>query len=170
MMPDFVKSYVRNVDAFNRRVGRATMYLILVMMGILLYSSLSKTFLLPSMWTLEMAQFVMAAYYLLGGAYSLQMDSHVRMDLVYGRWSPKTKATVDAVTIILLFVYLGFLLYGSISSTTYAFRFNETSYSSWSPYMAPIKVIMTIGIFLTLLQTTSIFLKDLAVAIGRPIQ
>ena len=168
-MPDFVKSYVRNVDAFNRRVGRATMYLILVMMGILLYSSLSKTFLLPSMWTLEMAQFVMAAYYLLGGAYSLQMDSHVRMDLVYGRWSPKTKATVDAVTIILLFVYLGFLLYGSISSTTYAFRFNETSYSSWSPYMAPIKVIMTIGIFLTLLQTTSIFLKDLAVAIGRPI-
>ena len=113
-MPDFVKSYVRNVDAFNRRVGRATMYLILVMMGILLYSSLSKTFLLPSMWTLEMAQFVMAAYYLLGGAYSLQMDSHVRMDLVYGRWSPKTKATVDAVTIILLFVYLGFLLYGSI--------------------------------------------------------
>ena len=169
-MPDFVKSYVRNVDAFNRRVGRATMYLILVMMGILLYSSVSKTFLLPSMWTLEMAQFVMAAYYLLGGAYSLQMDSHVRMDLVYGRWSPKTKATVDAVTIILLFVYLGFLLYGSISSTTYAFRFNETSYSSWSPYMAPIKVIMTIGIFLTLLQTTSIFLKDLAVAIGRPIQ
>ena len=169
-MPDFVKSYVRNVDAFNRRVGRATMYLILVMMGILLSSSLSKTFLLPSMWTLEMAQFVMAAYYLLGGAYSLQMDSHVRMDLVYGRWSPKTKATVDAVTIILLFVYLGFLLYGSISSTTYAFRFNETSYSSWSPYMAPIKVIMTIGIFLTLLQTTSIFLKDLAVAIGRPIQ
>ena len=169
-MPDFVKSYVRNVDAFNRRVGRATMYLILVMMGILIYSSLSKTFLLPSMWTLEMAQFVMAAYYLLGGAYSLQMDSHVRMDLVYGRWSPKTKATVDAVTIILLFVYLGFLLYGSISSTTYAFRFNETSYSSWSPYMAPIKVIMTIGIFLTLLQTTSIFLKDLAVAIGRPIQ
>ena len=169
-MPDFVKSYVRNVDAFNRRVGRATMYLILVMMGILLYSSLSKTFLLPSMWTLEMAQFVMAAYYLLGGAYSLQMDSHVRMDLVYGRWSPKTKATVDAVTIILLFVYLGFLLYGSISSTTYAFRFNETSYSSWSPYMAPIKVIMTIGIFLTLLQTTSIFLKDLAVSIGRPIQ
>ena len=169
-MPDFVKSYVRNVDAFNRRVGRATMYLILVMMGILLYSSLSKTFLLPSMWTLEMAQFVMAAYYLLGGAYSLQMDSHVRMDLVYGRWSPKTKATVDAVTIILLFVYLGFLLYGSISSTTYAFRFNETSYSSWSPYMAPIKVIMTIGIFLTLLQTTSIFLKDLAVAIGRPLQ
>ena len=167
-MPDFVKSYVRNVDAFNRRVGRATMYLILVMMGILLYSSLSKTFLLPSMWTLEMAQFVMAAYYLLGGAYSLQMDSHVRMDLVYGRWSPKTKATVDAVTIILLFVYLGFLLYGSISSTTYAFRFNETSYSSWSPYMAPIKVIMTIGIFLTLLQTTSFLLKDLAVAIGRP--
>ncbi|MCF3639330.1 TRAP transporter small permease subunit [Rhizobium sp. TRM95111] len=169
-MPEFVKSYVRIVDTVNRRVGRATMYLIVVMMGILIYSSVSKTFLLPSMWTLEMAQFVMAAYYLLGGAYSLQMDSHVRMDLVYGRWSPRTKAAVDAVTIVMLFVYLGFLLYGSIASTTYAIQFNETSYSAWSPYMAPIKIIMTIGITLTLLQTTSIFIKDLAVAIGRPIQ
>lgn len=169
-MPEFVKTYVRVTDAFNRRVGRITMYLILVIMGILLYSSVSKAFYLPANWTLEMAQFVMAAYYLLGGAYSLQLDSHVRMDLVYGRWSPKTKAAVDAVTIILLFVYLGFLLYGAVSSTTYAFRFGETSYSSWSPYMAPIKIVMTIGILLTLLQTISIFIKDLAFAMGRPIQ
>ncbi|MGV8938849.1 MAG: TRAP transporter small permease subunit [Allorhizobium sp.] len=168
-MPDALKTYVRVVDAFNRRIGRITMYLVLVMMGILLYSSFSKTLYLPSNWTLEMAQFVMAAYYLLGGAYSLQLDSHVRMDLLYGRWSPRTKAAVDAVTILMMFVYLGFLLYGGFSSTGYALQYGETSYSSWSPYMAPIKIVMVIGIMLTFLQATSIFLKDLAHAMGRPI-
>ncbi len=168
-MPDVLKTYVRVVDRFNRGVGRVTMYLIFVMMGILLWSSMSKAFFLPSLWTLEMAQFVMAAYFLLGGAYSLQLDSHVRMDLAYGRWSPRTKAIVDVVTIFMLFTYLFFLLYGGISSTNYAIQYSETSYSSWSPYMAPIKIVMVIGIFLTLLQATSIFIKDLAVALGRPL-
>ncbi|MCF6368191.1 TRAP transporter small permease subunit [Rhizobium halophilum] len=168
-MPNVLKTYVRVVDRFNRGVGRVTMYLIFVMMGILLWSSMSKAFFLPSLWTLEMAQFVMAAYFLLGGAYSLQMDSHVRMDLAYGRWSPKTKAMIDVITIFMLFIYLFFLLYGGISSTTYAIKYNETSYSSWSPYMAPIKITMVIGIFLTFLQATSIFIKDLAVALGRPL-
>nr|CAD6602851.1 C4-dicarboxylate ABC transporter permease [Rhizobium sp. Khangiran2] len=168
-MPDVLKTYVRIVDRFNRGIGRVTMYLIFVMMGILLWSSMSKAFFLPSLWTLEMAQFVMSAYFLLGGAYSLQLDSHVRMDLAYGRWSPKTKAIVDVVTIFMLFIYLFFLLYGGISSTNYAIQYNETSYSSWSPYMAPIKIVMVIGIFLTLLQATSIFIKDLAVALGRPL-
>jgi TRAP-type mannitol/chloroaromatic compound transport system permease small subunit len=168
-MPDVLKTYVRVVDRFNRGVGRVTMYLIFVMMGILLWSSMSKAFFLPSLWTLEMAQFVMSAYFLLGGAYSLQLDSHVRMDLAYGRWSPKTKAIVDVVTIFMLFVYLFFLLYGGISSTSYAIQYGETSYSSWSPYMAPIKIVMVIGIVLTFLQATSIFIKDLAVALGRPL-
>lgn len=168
-MPDVIKAYVRWVDAFNRRVGRIVMYGIFVLMGILLYSSLSKAMFLPAHWTLEMAQFVMAGYYLLGGAYSLQLDSHVRMDLLYGRWSPKTKAVVDVVTISMLFIYLFFMLYGGVSSTAYALKFGETSYSAWSPYMAPIKIVMVIGIFLTFLQATSILIKDLAVAIGRPL-
>lgn len=145
------------------------MYLVLVLMGILLYSSLSKSMFLPAHWTLEMAQFVMAAYFLLGGAYSLQLDSHVRMDLLYGKWSTRTKAIVDVITIFMLFVYLFFLLYGGVSSTAYAVKFGETSYSAWSPYMAPIKIVMVIGILLTFLQATSIFIKDLAAALGRPL-
>src|SRR5690606_28963200 len=97
------------------------------------------------------------------------LDTHVRMDLLYGRWSPKTKAVVDVVTVLMLFVYLFFLLYGGVSSTTYALKFSETSYSAWSPYMAPIKIIMVIGIFMTFLQATSILIKDVAGAIGRPL-
>jgi len=83
-----IRAFVRVVDAFNRRVGRFAMYLIFAMLAVLLYSSISKTFFTPSIWTLESAQFLMVAYFLLGGAYSMQLDAHVRMDLAYSHWSP----------------------------------------------------------------------------------
>ncbi len=166
MMPNTVKTYVRYVDAVNRVIGLFAMYLIFGMMAILLYSSISKALVIPSLWTLEMAQFAMVTYYLLGGGYSMQLDSHVRMDLFYGRWSPKTRAAVDAITILFMIFYLVLLLYGGISSTQYALQYGEKSYSSWAPYMAPIKLIMTLGITLMLLQAVATFFKNVAEARG----
>ena len=119
-MPRIIVSYVRIVEAVNYRVGRMAMYLIFVLMAILMWSSISKTFFSPALWTLETAQFVMVAYYLLGGPYSMQLNSHVRVDLVYGSWSIKTKAWVDAFTIFGLIFYLVILLQGAIGSTAYS--------------------------------------------------
>ena len=76
-MPNFIKHYVRIVDRVNYVVGRATMYLIFAMIGVLFYSSVSKTFFFSALWTLEFAQFLMVAYFLLGGAYSVQLKGHV---------------------------------------------------------------------------------------------
>ena len=50
-----LQGYIRAVDAVNYRVGRIAMYGIFVLMGVLLWSSISKTFFLPTLWTLEMA-------------------------------------------------------------------------------------------------------------------
>lgn len=169
-MPSAIRSYVRYVDAINRVIGRLVMYLIFVMMGVLLFSSTSRTFFSVShIWTVEMAQFMLAAYYLLGGGYSMQLESHVRMDLLYSRWSPRTQAIVDSVTAGFLIFYLVFLLVGGISSTQYALEYGQKNYSSWAPPLAPIKIIMTIGIALMLLQAIAVFFKDLARARGEPL-
>ena len=89
------RRYITLVDGMNRAIGRVIMYGIFVLMGVLLWSSISKTFFSPSLWTLEMAQFMMVGYYILGGPYSIQMGSNVRMDLLYGEWSTRRKAAVD---------------------------------------------------------------------------
>ena len=165
-MPLFLKRYVLVVEAASRRVGEAAMYLIFVLMAILLYSVFSKAFLLPALWTLEMAQFTMVAYYILGGPYSMQRGEHVRMDLLYSTWPPRTKAMIDVVTVLFLLFYLGVLLYGGINSTTYALVVGERSYSAWAPYMAPIKIIMCLGVVLMILQATAVMLRDVASARG----
>src|SRR6056297_3834487 len=119
-MPSPVLAYIRGIDAMNRFIGRVTMYLIFGLIAVLLWSSISKTFFLPSLWTLESAQFIMVAYYVLGGPYSIQLGSNVRMDLFYGDWSPRTKAMVDGFTVFFLLFYLVVLFMGAVSSTAYS--------------------------------------------------
>lgn len=108
-MPSWTKSYIRFVDGLNRRIGRFAMYGIFALVGVLLWSSVSKTFFDPSLWTLEVAQFLMVAYYIIGGPYSIQLGSNVRMDLFYGNWSDRKKACFDAVTVLMLIFFLGVL-------------------------------------------------------------
>jgi TRAP-type mannitol/chloroaromatic compound transport system permease small subunit len=161
-MPGFLKSYVRIVDAVNRRIGRMTMYMIFAMIGLLMFSAISRGVAVQPLWILEMAQFMMVAYFLLGGPYSMQLGDHVRMDLLYGAWSDRTKTMVDAFTVVFLIVYLGILLYGGISASSYALEYGERSYSAWRPYMWPIKLIATFGILLMLLQAIAEMIRDIA--------
>ena len=145
------------------------MYGLFVIFGVLLWSSISKTFFLPSLWTLEIAQFAMVAYYILGGPFSLQIGANVRMDLFYGGWTDRKKAWFDAFSILLLIFYLGVLLFGAIDSTTYSLQYNERSPTAWRPLLWPIKIIMCVGIFLMLLQAISEFFKDIAKLKGKEI-
>ena len=154
--------FIKYVDAFNYRIGRVAMYGIFVMMGILLWSSISKTFFNPSLWTLEMAQFCMVGYYMLGGPYSIQMGSNVRMDLLYGEWDNHRKAQIDAITIIFLIIYLIFMIWGGWESFMYSLSYGgERSSSIWRPYIWPIKLIMLFGLSIMLLQSISEFFKDI---------
>lgn len=191
-MPKAIIAYVRVVDAINYRIGRVVMYSFFVMMAILLWSSISKTFFLPTQWTLEMAQFAMVAYYLLGGPYSIQLGSNVRMDLFYHTWTPRRKAQVDAFTVFFLIFYLGLLLYGATGSSAYSLGYFgsepftffgeligsfftggpdavleligrvERSPTAWRPYLWPIKLIIMFGLILMLLQAFSELFKDVA--------
>ena len=145
------------------------MYGLFVIFGVLLWSSISKTFFLPSLWTLEIAQFAMVAYYILGGPFSLQIGANVRMDLFSGGWTDRKKAWFDAFSILLLIFYLGVLLYGATDSTTYSLQYNERSPTAWRPLLWPIKIIMCVGIFLMLLQAISEFFKDIAKLKGKEI-
>jgi TRAP-type mannitol/chloroaromatic compound transport system permease small subunit len=169
-VPTPIVLFVRIVDTVNRFVGRFAMAIFFVMAAIMLWSTISRAvFGMPVNWALEMTQFLLSAYYLLGGAYSLQHGAHVRMDLFYARLPPKGQAVLDAFTILFVIFFLGVLLWGALSSTQYAIQYNQKNYSAWSPVLWPVKLAMTIGIFLMLLQLIAQFFRDVAQARGKPI-
>jgi TRAP-type mannitol/chloroaromatic compound transport system permease small subunit len=169
-MRRFMEVYVRNIDALNRYIGRFAMHLLFVLAAVLLYATLSRLIAgAPVNWALEMSQFLLSAYYLLGGPYTLQLDAHVRMDLLYNRLSARRRALTDAITVLFVIFYLVVLFLGGLSATEYAITYNQRNYTSWAPVLWPIKVVMTIGIFLMLLQAISFLFKDIAAARGKPI-
>lgn len=192
-----MRGYVRVVDGFNRGLGRIVMYGLFAMIGVLLWSSLSKTFFTPSQWTLEVAQFGLVAYFMLGGPYALLVGANVRMDLFYHDWSNRRKAQIDAMTVFFLLFYLAVLLYGALDSLAYGLGhfqgepirylrglvwtwvtqghdaaaeligFVERSSTAWRPVMWPVKLIMATGVFLMLLQAISELFKDILKATER---
>ncbi len=169
-MPEPIRIFVRVVDGLNLRIGRFAMYLFYPLGAILLASTASRIFLgVPINWALEMSQFILSAYYLLGGAYTLQLGQHVRMDLIYDRLSARKRAVTDAVTILFVIFYLAVLFGGGLSSTNYAIVYGQKNYTAWAPPLWPIKVVMTAAIFMMLLQCLSTFFKDVAIARGKPI-
>src|SRR4030042_6764820 len=106
-------NFVRYTEATSKAVGRFSQYIVFAMMGILLFESLSRTFLnRPHIWVVETCEFLMAAYYLLGGAYTMILDGHVRMDLFYGRLSTKRQGLADVITGPFMIFYLVFLMIG----------------------------------------------------------
>jgi len=169
-MDFFIKNYVKFTDMVCVKVGRITMYLVFAMMFILILSFVTRNIInFPLIWIIEMAQFIITAYYILGGSYSMITDDHVRMDLFYSKFSEKNKARMDAFTSIFLFFYLVTLLYGSISSLNYTIETNQRLFTAWRPYVWPIKSLMTFGILLMLLQTLSMFFKDFYRSKGKKI-
>jgi TRAP-type mannitol/chloroaromatic compound transport system permease small subunit len=157
------KAYVKYIDATSRLVGKVVMYLIFIMMGILLYDTISRTvFGKPHIWAVELTQFVMAAYYLLGGAFTLLIGGHVRMDLFYSRWTKKGKAVADVITFVPLLIYMIILLWGGVQGIIYAITYKQVTYSAWGPQVTPIKLFMVAGLLLMFLQILSELIKDIA--------
>ena len=77
-MPKWIRIFVHMVDRINTVVGKFSMYLVFLMIGILLYEPVArKLFDQSCIWAVEMSQFTMAAYYLLGGGYSMILRGHV---------------------------------------------------------------------------------------------
>ena len=162
-MSKFISSYVNIVDTICEKVGKFVMYWVFFMMFLLILSFVTRNIInFPLMWIIEMAQFTITAYYLLGGGYSMLTDDHVRMDLFYGKLSNKGKAKMDVFTSFFLIFYLIILFIGSITSLIYTIETKQKLFTAWAPYVWPIKTIMLIGILLMLLQAFSTLFKDIA--------
>jgi TRAP-type mannitol/chloroaromatic compound transport system permease small subunit len=163
-----LKIYVRHVDAMSLRIGNVAKFLILAMIGVLAFEAISRNFFNSShIWSLEITEYINVTYYLLGGAYTLLIGGHVRMDVFYTNWSAKKKAIFDIITFVFGLIFLVMLIYGGSKSVIYSLKYNQVAYSAWAPPVAPIKIISVIGIVLMLLQNIAEFIKDLAIARGK---
>lgn len=149
------------MDGLSDWIGRFSMLLIYLMIMVLLFDVFSdKALGIVQNWTLETAQFTLAAFYFLAGPKTLKDENHVRLDLLYDRFSVRGKAIIDSITIWLVIFYLVVLLWGGLSSLQYSWVTNQRLPSLWGPSLVPIKILMNVCLFLMILQSLAIFFRD----------
>jgi TRAP-type mannitol/chloroaromatic compound transport system permease small subunit len=98
-----LRELARKIDGFQDRLGRALAWLMLVMVLVVFFDvvmryAISRTFV----FTQELEWYIFAVAYLMAGGYVMLWDEHVRVDIVYSRLAPRTRAWID---FCLLFVF-----------------------------------------------------------------
>lgn len=169
-MPKVLANYVRYIDAMNRKVGVGVGYLIFVIIGILLVEAIRRyAFGMPTVWSIEMSQFLFGAYFIVGGGYALLSGGMVRMDILYSRWSIRKRAIIDAAMFVFFAIYVVVTLVASVDHAMISTMMNQHSGSPWRPPLYPIKITVAIGVFLLLLEGIAFFIRDIAIIRGKPL-
>ncbi len=151
--------FVRLVDALNERIGRAVSWLVLAMVVIGAYNALARYagrwigINLSSNSYLEMQWYLFSLVFLLGAAYALKHDDHVRVDVLYTRLSKRAKLWVDLVgTIVLMLPFAIFCIWASIPTVLNSWSIREASPDPGGLPRYPIKMMILVAFGLLLLQ------------------
>jgi TRAP-type mannitol/chloroaromatic compound transport system permease small subunit len=122
----------------------------------------------PTAWAYDITYMLFGAQFMLAAAYTLLRGAHIRTDVFYERWSPRTRATVDAVSYILFFFPgMLFILYASGAEAWQAWVIGERSdWTPWRPVIYPLKAMIPLSTALLLLQGFAELLKCLRVIRG----
>ncbi|MDR1309737.1 MAG: TRAP transporter small permease subunit [Deltaproteobacteria bacterium] len=124
----------------------------------------------PTRWVSETTAMLCGICYLLGGALTMKNDGHVRVDILYSRFSKRVRAILDCLTFCFIALYLGVMLRVIWPYMVQSIKLDEHSYTAWNPMVWPMKILLFLGFVLVLLQAISRLIKDLHMAItGRPL-
>ena len=116
---------------------------------------------------IELQWYLFSLVFLLGAAYALRHDAHVRVDVLYGQLSPRARAWIDLLgTILFLIPFSIFMLLVSYPSVLASWRIREVSPDPGGLPRYPIKTVVLIAFVLLLLQGISELLKQVAILRG----
>ncbi|MFA6309834.1 MAG: TRAP transporter small permease subunit [Sterolibacterium sp.] len=154
----------RLIDALNERVGRSIYWLILAAVLVsAINASIRKAFDMSSNAFLEMQWYMFSAVFLLGSGYTLLRQEHIRIDVIYGKFSRRTQIWIDIFgTVFFLLPMCLMFLYLSWPFFLHSIQSGETSANAGGLILWPVKVMMPLGFALLLIQGLSELVKRLA--------
>jgi len=154
------------IDAVSEWSGKLFAYLLWPGVVVLVYEIfLRHLFDAPTIWAHGTTQRIFAAYYFIGGAYVLLHKSHINMDVIYNRFSLRTRAILDVVGTSLFLAFCGVLLWWGSGYAWESLMRLEPCGTPFRAPLYPVKLMIPLGALLILLQGLSKFGHDLFTAI-----
>jgi len=148
-----LERFVRWADWLSKWTGKVVAYLILAMLGIQLTAVVLRyAFANPVHWVVEVMTYMWSWYLMIGGAFVLLNNEHIRMDLLFERQSKRRQAVLDLSTSIVVFLFIGILFVIGADKAWESLLTMERSRTAFHPLLVYIKVSVPVGAFLLLIQ------------------
>lgn len=166
---NFLRTYIRWIDGFSEKVGGVVGWLTTLMVLVVCYDVFTRYVLNNSLVGVQEAQWhLFAMVFLLGAAFTLKNDGHVRVDVFYSRMSPRMKAMIDLIGCLLfLLPFSVLIIWTSKNFVQFAYMINETSPDPGGlPYRWVLKAMIPFGFFMVFLQGTSMAVRSFLVLCG----
>ena len=156
------RAIINSIDKINKIIGDVVKFLLLYMAITLTFEVIARyVFNSPTIWAFELSKHAMCYIGALGGGYTLMTNSHVKIDVLYGSLSFKKRAIIDIITSTLFFVFIGILLWASISMAISSWELKEHASTVLGAPLYFIKAAIPIGVTLVLLQGIAKLLRDI---------
>jgi TRAP-type mannitol/chloroaromatic compound transport system permease small subunit len=148
------------VDAISTWAGKAIAWLIVPMFAVLFYEVIVRKFWQPTMWANDIATMCYGAHFFLAGAYTLQLQKHIRTDFFSKNWSLKTQVRMDIAQYLLIFLP-GMVIFTWVSwgYAAESWDLKEALMTTWRPPAYWYKSVIPLASILILLQGLAEVLK-----------
>lgn len=149
------------IDSLNEWCGKVFSFLSAALMLIVIYDVFMRyLFTRPTIWGLEMSNYLLAGLTFLGAGYCLLHNGHVKVDIIYAKWPRRLQAAVDVCTYIIVFCFCYVLIKYGGEVALESLREGKLSTSIWAPPLWPSQSLVPIGAFLLGLQALAKWIRD----------
>lgn len=149
------------VEWINTRTGEFVAYWSVIAVFFYYYEVIARyVFNSPTNWVHESMFLMFGMQYMISGAYAYREDQHVRVDVIYAKFSPRGKAIADIISSIFFFIFTLTLLWTGWRFASDAIQVGEHSFTEWGIQYWPVKLMIPVGAALILLQGVSKLIKD----------
>ena len=161
-----MKRLLKIIDSLSEWSGKIFSYLLWPGVAVLVYEVVARyVFNAPTIWAHGMTQRIFAVYYFICGAYISLTRSHINMDIIYSRLTPRKRAILDLISFFFFFIFCGVLLwYGSRYAWGSLIRLEPCNTPFRAP-LYPIKLMIPLGALLIILQELAQLWRNLYFAI-----
>ena len=151
------------IERFVDWVGRCTSWLALVIVVLMSINVVLRyLFSIGSVWAQELEWHLLVPLILFGCSYAMRHGEHVRVDIVYGRFSEKTKTVVDLFSALLLVAIAALFIWYSLHYVQQAYVIDEGSPDPGGiPHRYLLKGLLPVGFALLLVQAIASALASL---------
>ncbi|HOI81814.1 MAG TPA: TRAP transporter small permease subunit [Synergistales bacterium] len=150
------------IDKTNELIFKAASWLIVPLIFGLFYEVVARYgFKAPTVWAYDLTYMLYGAMFVLGSAYVLARNKHIRVDLFYEKFSKARQRVVDILLYcILFFPPMALLVWKSYDYAIFAWEVGERSSSgSWRPSLVPLRIVFSVGMTMLLIQGAVCFIR-----------